>query len=44
MEYTAAEARKNWSEILRRAEAGEVFTITRNGRPVVRIVPHEDPS
>lgn len=34
--------RNEVGEILRRAEAGEEFTITVSGRPVARLVPLED--
>lgn len=33
------ELRNNVSDVLRRAEAGEEFTITVSGRPVARLVP-----
>ncbi|MGD9988008.1 type II toxin-antitoxin system Phd/YefM family antitoxin [Pseudonocardia sp.] len=34
------ELRNDNAEIMRRVEAGETFTVTRNGRPVAEIVPH----
>lgn len=36
------ELRNNIGEILRRAEAGEEFTITVSGRPVANLGPRED--
>ena len=33
------EAKTTLSELIRRAEAGEEVTITRNGEPVARLVP-----
>ena len=33
------EAKSRLSELIEKAEAGEVVTITRHGRPVVKIVP-----
>ncbi len=33
------ELRNNAGEVLRRAEAGEVFTVTVNGRPVAQLAP-----
>lgn len=36
------ELRNNISEVLRRAEAGERFTITVSGRPVARLGPVAD--
>jgi prevent-host-death family protein len=38
----AYEAKTKFSELIGRAEKGESFVITRNGRPVARIVPTED--
>lgn len=37
------EIRNNVGEILRRAEAGEEFTITVSGRPVAKLGPIRDP-
>jgi prevent-host-death family protein len=34
------ELRNDNAEIMRRVEAGETFTVTRNGRPVADLVPH----
>jgi prevent-host-death family protein len=34
------ELRNDNAEIMRRVEAGESFTVTRNGRPVADLVPH----
>jgi len=33
--------RNDSAEIMRRVEAGESFVVTRNGRPVADLVPHE---
>ena len=35
------EAKDRLTELARRVEAGETITVTRNGRPVVDIVPHQ---
>jgi prevent-host-death family protein len=35
----AREANRSFSKILREAENGKVVTITRNGKPVARLVP-----
>jgi len=35
----AYEAKTNFSELITRAERGESFVITKNGRPVARITP-----
>ena len=35
----AREANRSFSKILREAESGKAVTITRNGRPVARLVP-----
>jgi prevent-host-death family protein len=35
----AYEARTKFSELIARAEKGESFVVTKNGRPVARIVP-----
>ena len=37
------ELRNDNAEIMRRVEAGESFVVTRNGRPVADLVPHEVP-
>lgn len=34
------ELRNSNAEIMRRVQAGESFTVTRNGRPVADLVPH----
>jgi prevent-host-death family protein len=34
------ELRNDNAEIMRRVEAGESFTVTRNGRPVAELIPH----
>lgn len=36
---TAAEAKANLSELLRRAEAGTETIVTRHGQPVAKLVP-----
>lgn len=36
------EAKTNLPELLHRAEAGESITITRNGRPVAKLVPFDE--
>ena len=38
----AYEAKTKFSELVARAEKGESFLVTRNGRPVARIIPVED--
>jgi prevent-host-death family protein len=35
----AREANRSFSKILREAENGKTITITRNGRPVARLIP-----
>lgn len=35
------ELRNDNAEIMRRVEEGETFTVTRNGRPVADLVPHQ---
>lgn len=35
------ELRNDNAEIMRRVEGGERFTVTRNGRPVADLVPHQ---
>ena len=37
------ELRNDNAEIMRRVEAGESFTVTRNGKPIADLVPHGDP-
>ncbi len=39
MEATAREFNHNSSQILAAAERGETVTVTKNGRPVARVVP-----
>lgn len=34
------ELRNDNAEIMRRVEAGEAFTVTRNGKPIADLVPH----
>lgn len=36
--------RNDNAEIMRRVEAGESFIITRNGRPIADLVPHDRPA
>ena len=36
---TASEANRNFSEVLRQVEHGDVVSVTRHGRKVARIVP-----
>ncbi|MCD9145663.1 type II toxin-antitoxin system Phd/YefM family antitoxin [Streptomyces albireticuli] len=46
MEATAREFNQNSSQILAAAERGDTVTVTKNGRPVARLVPidaHEVP-
>jgi len=38
----AFEAKTHLSELLRRVEKGESFTITKNGTPVAKLVPIEE--
>jgi prevent-host-death family protein len=38
----AYEAKTKFSELIARAEKGESFTVTKNGRPVARILPTAD--
>ncbi|HEY3894810.1 MAG TPA: type II toxin-antitoxin system prevent-host-death family antitoxin [Pseudonocardiaceae bacterium] len=33
--------RNDNAEIMRRVEAGESFTVTRNGRPIADLIPHQ---
>jgi prevent-host-death family protein len=37
------EAKTHLSRLLERVERGETFTITKNGRPVAKLVPIEEP-
>jgi prevent-host-death family protein len=43
-EIAAFEAKNNLSDLLTRAEAGEEVVITRDGRPVAKLVPITPPS
>lgn len=36
---TAVEAKKHFSEVMRRAGAGERFVVTNHGRPIAQILP-----
>lgn len=38
-EFSVADAKARFSELLARAEAGEEISIRRHGRPVARLVP-----
>jgi prevent-host-death family protein len=37
------ELRNDNAEIMRRVEAGESFVVTRNGKPIADLVPHDVP-
>lgn len=39
MEVSVSEAKGQLTELVRRAETGEVIVLTRHGRPVVRLSP-----
>ncbi len=41
MEATAREFNHNSSQILAAAERGETVTVTKNGRPVARLIPYD---
>ena len=43
MQVAIAEAKAQFAELIRRAEAGEVIEVTRYGRPVARITTAERP-
>jgi prevent-host-death family protein len=43
MDVSVADAKKRLSELLRLAEAGQDVLITRNGKPVARLVPAPPP-
>ena len=43
MQFAIAEAKAQFAEIIRRAEAGEAIELTRYGRPVARIVAADRP-
>jgi prevent-host-death family protein len=38
MQVAIADAKAQFAELIRRAEAGEEITVTRHGRPVARII------
>lgn len=40
--FSVAEAKSRFSEIIKRAEAGERFVVTRHGNPVVEIAASAD--
>ena len=40
MNISIKEAKNKFSELVRRAEAGERVVVTRDGRPVADVVPH----
>lgn len=42
-EVSIKDAKNRFSELARSAEAGETIVITRNGKPVVDLVPHVPP-
>lgn len=44
MQIAIAEAKAQFAELIRRAEAGEAIELTRYGRPVARIVAAKRPS
>ena len=44
MKIAIAEAKAQFAELIRRAEAGEAIELTRYGRPVARIVAAERPA
>jgi prevent-host-death family protein len=41
-EMGVAEAKRRFSELIDRVRSGEVFVVTRRGRPVVALVPAEE--
>lgn len=43
MQIAIAEAKAQFAELIRRAEAGEAIELTRYGRPVARIIAAERP-
>ncbi|MCV6584230.1 MAG: type II toxin-antitoxin system prevent-host-death family antitoxin [Marinibacterium sp.] len=43
MQIAIAEAKAQFAELIRRAEAGEAIELTRYGRPVARIVAAAEP-
>ena len=42
MEISVTEAKKNFSRLVRRAQAGEEITITKRGIPIARLIPAQD--
>jgi len=42
MDISVAEAKAKFSELLKRAEGGEVISVTRHGKVVARVVPPAD--
>jgi prevent-host-death family protein len=40
-EFSVADAKARFSELIARAEAGEEITIKRHGKPVARLVPEK---
>jgi prevent-host-death family protein len=42
MNIPITEAKAQLTELVRRAEAGEVVVLTRHGKPAVRLVPADD--
>jgi prevent-host-death family protein len=44
VEVASRELRNDTAGLLRRVEAGEKIVITRRGKPVADLVPHEKPS
>lgn len=44
MQVAIAEAKAQFAELVRRAEAGEAIELTRYGRPVARLVPAARPA
>ena len=44
MQIAIAEAKAQFAELIRRAEAGEAIELTRYGRPVARIVAADRPT
>ena len=40
MNISIKEAKNKFSELVRRAEAGETVVVTRDGKPVADVVPH----
>jgi len=40
--FSIRDAKNHLTELARRVERGEVITVTRNGRPVFDLVPHQN--